>query len=102
MTDYMAEHIKGLPDPPVDELDIIEAYGGEGPKSPNSFDLYRVTPHAWNQGEEGKALEKKAEEDLKNPISMRKFGVPSTWYEAPHTYGCRDHRRGNHLLPRQH
>jgi beta-glucanase (GH16 family) len=89
MTDYMAEHVKGLPDPPVDELDVIEGYGGEGPKSPNSFDLYRVTPHAWNQGEEGKALEKRAEEDLKNPISMRKFGIPSTWYEAPHTYGCK-------------
>jgi hypothetical protein len=33
---------------PCDELDIIEAYGGEGPGHPNAKDAYMITPHAWN------------------------------------------------------
>src|SRR5437660_1732399 len=74
---------------PCDELDIIEAYGGEGPRTPNSYDKYQVTPHAWNQGEAGKAAEAKANADVHNPISMKKAGIPSTWYETFHTYGCK-------------
>ena len=72
-----------------DELDIIEAYGGEGPKAPNSFDLYRTASHAWGQGPEGEALQKAASEAMNNPISMRKFGIPSTWFEALHIYACK-------------
>jgi hypothetical protein len=88
MTDYMTDY-KILGDKtPVDELDIIEAYGGEGPGSPNADDKYMITPHCWNQGEAGKAIEKKAEVGLRNPAQMRKFGIPSTWFEAFHTYGC--------------
>jgi hypothetical protein len=37
-----------------DELDVIEAYGGEGPGEPNAGDTYMITPHCWNQGEAGK------------------------------------------------
>ena len=74
---------------PCDELDIIEAYGGEGPREPNAFDKYEVTPHAWNQGAAGKAAEKKAQAEIHNPISMKKAGIPSTWYETFHTYGCK-------------
>jgi len=74
---------------PGDELDIIEAYGGEGPPEPNAFDAYMICPHCWNQGEAGKALEKKAFEEMHNPIRMRRFGIPSTWFEAFHTYGCK-------------
>ncbi|MBN2477501.1 MAG: hypothetical protein JXB62_23040 [Pirellulales bacterium] len=88
LTDYMTDHVKGIK-VPCDELDIIEAYGGEGPGHPNAFDAYMICPHAWDQGESGKAIEKKAFESLHNPIRMRKFGIPSTWYEAPHTYGCK-------------
>lgn len=73
----------------VDELDIIEAYGGEGPRSPNALEAYMICPHAWNQGENGKALESKAFQAMHNPIRMKKFGIPSTWYEAAHTYGCK-------------
>lgn len=74
---------------PVDELDIIEAWGGNGPGQPNAHDRYQITPHAWNQGAAGHAIETAAYKEMKNPISMNKFGIPSTWYEAMHTYGCR-------------
>ena len=89
MTDYMTDY-KLLGDKtPVDELDIIEAYGGEGPHEPNSEDKYQVTPHAWNQGDAGKALADAAYAGMHNPITMHKFGIPSTWYETFHTYGCK-------------
>lgn len=91
LTDYMTEIKNGKPEGsmPVDELDIIEAYGGEGPGAPNSFDAYQIAPHAWNQGEAGKAAEKAAWNAVNNPIRMKKFGIPSTWYETFHTYGCK-------------
>ncbi len=90
LTDYMTDYVKGKGlQVPCDELDIIEAYGGEGPGKPNAFDKYMICPHCWNQGESGKAIEKKAFEGLRNPIRMRKFGIPSTWFEALHIYGCK-------------
>jgi hypothetical protein len=88
MTDYMTDHVKGR-EVPCDELDIIEAYGGEGPGSPNAHDTYMITPHCWNQGDTGKATEKAAFETLKNPAKMARFGIPSTWYDTFHTYGCK-------------
>ena len=89
MTDYMTDYKLKGDKTPVDELDIIEAYGGEGPHEPNADDTYMIAPHAWNQGEEGKRLENEAFKDIKNPARMRKLGVPSTWFEAFHTYGCK-------------
>jgi hypothetical protein len=88
MTDFMTDEIKGRK-VPCDELDVIEAYGGEGSGSPNAFDKYMITPHCWDQGETGKALGKAAFKELKNPIQMGKFGIPSAWFETFHTYGCR-------------
>jgi hypothetical protein len=88
LTDYMTDSLKGL-NVPCDELDIIEAYGGEGPHEPNAFDAFMITPHCWQQGESGRAIEKAAFEGMHNPIHMRKFGIPSTWYETFHTYGCK-------------
>ena len=85
LTDNLSKpDIKGC-----DELDIIEAYGGEGPGSPGSFDAYQITPHRWSQGKEGDAMANQAYKDLRNPCRMYKFGVTSTWYEAFHTYGCK-------------
>jgi beta-glucanase (GH16 family) len=89
MTDYLTDYNKLKDKTPVDELDIIEAYGGEGPGSPNADDRYMITPHCWNQGDEGKAVETKAFQALHNPIRLRKAGIPSTWFEALHTYGCK-------------
>jgi hypothetical protein len=89
MTDYMTDYQKKGDKTPCDELDIIEAYGGEGPRAPNAGDSYMITPHCWNQGEDGKAIEKKAYEGMHNPIHMHKAGIPSTWFEAFHVYGCK-------------
>jgi hypothetical protein len=88
LSDYMTDHLKGVK-VPCDELDIIEAYGGEGPRAPNAFDTYMVVPHAWDQGEAGKAIEKTAFAAVHAPIRMGKFGIPSAWFEAFHTYGCK-------------
>lgn len=89
MTDYMTDYKTAGANGPCDELDVIEAYGGEGAGSPNAHDTYMITPHCWNQGDEGKALEKKAFEALHNPCRMGAFGIPSTWYDTFHTYGCK-------------
>ncbi len=89
MTDYMTDYKAQGDKTPCDELDIIEAYGGEGPHEPNADDTYMITPHCWNQGEAGKAIETKAFADLHNPCRMRKFHLPSTWFETFHTYGCK-------------
>jgi beta-glucanase (GH16 family) len=72
---------------PTDELDIIEAYGGDGPGSPNCPNLYRTTPHAWNQPG-NKGLEEQANKDVHNPIDMNKFGI-SNWPDTFHIYGCK-------------
>jgi len=90
MTDYLTDtKARGGDKAPCDELDIVEAYGGEGPGRPNADDAYMITPHCWNQGDAGKAIETAANKALRNPCRMRKFGVPSTWFEAFHTYGCK-------------
>ena len=88
MTDYLTDY-KTLGDKtPTDELDVIEAYGGEGPHEPNSGDKYQITPHAWNQGDAGSSLASADYAALHNPAAMHAHGIPSTWYEALHTYGC--------------
>lgn len=71
-----------------DELDIIEAYGGEGIGKPNSGPIYRVTSHAWNQpGAPTDTCDNFYK--TRGAINMKRFGIPSTWYEAPHVYGCK-------------
>ena len=71
-----------------DELDIIEAYGGEGPHSPNAKDAYMITPHAWGQPGVATDIAEKAFKSI-SPVRMNKLGIPSTWYETSHTYGCK-------------
>jgi hypothetical protein len=89
MTDYMTAYDKLKDKTPCDELDVIEAYGGEGPHEPNAGDGYMITPHCWNQGDDGKAIETKAYKAMHNPIRMKKAGIPSTWFETFHVYGCK-------------
>jgi beta-glucanase (GH16 family) len=71
-----------------DELDIIEAYGGEGAGKPNSGPVYAATPHAWAQP----GAPTQIADDFyrtKAFVNMYNFGIPSTWYEASHIYGCK-------------
>jgi len=74
---------------PVDELDIMEGYGGEGPHQPThtsdtSKACYRITTHFWNQGAEGAAQPR-----VHDPVYMRQLGGKSAWWETFHTYGCK-------------
>lgn len=87
MTDYMTAQVKGKK-VPCDELDIIEAYGGEGPGHPNAGERYQIAPHAWDQSATEKAIADKAFKAI-NPVRMKKFGIPSTWFETFHIYGCK-------------
>ena len=88
MTDYMTEFNATGKSPPSDELDVIEAYGGEGPGHPNYGHGYQIAPHAWGQPEIAKAIADKAFKAF-NPVRMSTFGIPSTWYQALHIYGCK-------------
>jgi hypothetical protein len=84
MTDYMTERLKRAEKHGPDELDIIEAYGGEGPGRPNSDGKYRIASHYWNQGEAGKA-----QKVVDDPIPMLDLGGKSSWSDTFHTYGCK-------------
>ena len=84
MTNYMTERLKGAEKHGPDELDIIEAYGGEGPGRPNAYDKYRIVSHFWDPGEAGKA-----QKGVNEPISMNELGGKSTWSDTFHTYGCK-------------
>ncbi len=78
----------------TDELDIIEAYGGYGPKNPNSGGVYCQVSHFWGQEKPGWAKEK-LDDGTPNPdykpTSFRtdtlKLGNRSSWSWSPHTYG---------------
>jgi hypothetical protein len=84
MTDYMTERLKHAQKHGPDELDIIEAYGGEGPGRPNSDGRYRITSHFWDQGEAGKV-----QKGVDNAIPMYELGGKSSWSDSFHTYGCK-------------
>ncbi|MEX0655285.1 MAG: RICIN domain-containing protein [Phycisphaeraceae bacterium] len=76
---------KGL-DVPVDELDIIEAYGGEGPGNPSQTG-YWIHAHYWNQGPDG---EKDTTQDRfagKIPMTEIEGTGGASWFETFHTYG---------------
>ena len=98
MTDYMTGYDKLKDKTPCDELDIIEAYGGEGPGSPNADDTYMITPHCWNQGEHGKAIETKAFEGMQNPVTNAQVRHSVDLVrDVPHIR-LQDHPDRHHLL----
>ena len=99
LSDYMTEWVRTKKDVPCDELDVIEAYGGEGPKSPNAFDKYCVTPHAWSQPDQQpkeaamkqiRAGKGSAAMDwAPQVVAMKNIGIPSTWYQTMHIYAVK-------------
>lgn len=72
-----------------DELDVMEGYGGEGPKNPNQRGKYVVTTHYWSQGPGGKGEDKAQEGYGGKNIWMYDLqnGRGSSWFESFHTYG---------------
>jgi hypothetical protein len=82
---------KNSPTKGCDEDDIIEAYGGQGPRNPN-FVGYAATSHFWAQpkpawqlqkGADGKTLYHGGHVD----VPMMSLGGKSTWSTTFHTYG---------------
>ncbi len=76
---------KGLREP-ADELDVIEAYGGEGSGAPNQRG-YWIHSHYWNQAPDGK--KDYTQDRFGGMIKMHE--VPglsgASWFETFHTYG---------------
>ena len=74
---------------PCDELDIIEAYGGMGPKNPN-FVGYAATSHFWAQHDQPwmKGPDGKPKYHGHVDVKMMDLGGKSTWSTTFHTYGC--------------
>ena len=82
---------------PCDELDILEGYGGNGPHEPNAGDTFMITPHDWAYPSKlARITNAMLHRDFPypHPCHMKAFGIPSTWYETFHTYGCK-------ITPRQ-
>jgi len=77
-----------------DELDVIEAYGGYGPKNPNSGGHYSVTTHFWAQPKPD-WVDAKGKDGKPNPLYKHHSTVPdamelggrSSWSATFHTYG---------------
>jgi hypothetical protein len=77
-----------------DELDIIEAYGGYGPKNPNSGGKYGIVTHLWKQATPD-WFAQKGPDGKPNPKHLPHSAVPDTmtlggkssWSHTFHTYG---------------
>jgi len=77
-----------------DELDIIEAYGGYGPKNPNSGGKYGIVTHFWKQPTPD-WFAQKGPDGKPNPLYRPHSAVPDTmelggksaWSHTFHTYG---------------
>ena len=67
---------------PGDELDIIEAYGGQGKGNPD-FWGYNCTTHFWEQRDE----DGHPREAVHKSIDMLSIGGRSSWSTTFHTYG---------------
>ncbi|MFI5379476.1 MAG: hypothetical protein ACHRHE_09280, partial [Tepidisphaerales bacterium] len=75
----------------TDELDVIEAYGGYGPKNPNSGGKYGIVSHFWKQPKPEWSTEKGPDGKLLHPSSATPdtmtLGGKSSWSHTFHTYG---------------
>ena len=90
MTDYLTDHARLKDKTPCDELDVIEAYGGEGPREPNAGDTLHDHPALLESGRGRQGdRDRRPSRPMRNPIRMRKFGIPSSWFETFHVYGCK-------------
>ena len=80
-----------------DELDVIECYGGYGPRNPNHGGHYGVTTHFWGQDKDPRLAwaREKLPDGGKNPdykpphrwMDAMEYGGKSSWSWTFHTYG---------------
>jgi len=78
-----------------EELDVIEAYGGYGPKNPNSGGKYSITTHFWNSKQKPDWASKRGPDGKPNPLykpsstvtDTLTLGGGSSWSWTFHTYG---------------
>ncbi len=92
--DYKTVASKGC-----DELDVIEAYGGYGPRNPNAGGKYNISNHFWGQPEPAWAEvwghpdpTKKGPDGKKllphwATVDTMELGGKSSWSTTFHTYG---------------
>ena len=80
----------------TDELDIIEAYGGYGPRNPNTRrGQFHHVSHFWGQNPQPEWVDKKLKDGTDNPKyqphsflpATEELGEGSWWSWTPHTYG---------------
>lgn len=69
---------------PVDELDVVEAYGGAGRKNPN-HPGYTCFTHFWRQFDESGRPRK----GIKRLVPIMELGGRSYWSTTFHTYGVK-------------
>ena len=80
-----------------DELDVLECYGGYGPRHPNHGAHYGITSHFWGQDKDPRLAwaRKKLPDGSQNPdyraphvwADMTPVGGKSSWSWTFHTYG---------------
>jgi hypothetical protein len=70
---------------PVDELDIIEAYGGMGKGNAHSDSKYHIVSHFWKQRHPDGSPRK----EYNTVVPMTTLGGKSNWTETFHTYAVR-------------
>jgi hypothetical protein len=73
---------KGVNTEPADELDTIEAYGGEGPGNPNQAYGYWNASHTWNYTSTVKG-------GIYKQQPMNLIGGGAGWAFTPHVYGTK-------------
>lgn len=68
----------------ADELDIVEAYGGVGPKNPNHAG-YSIVSHFWQQTNSDGSKKK----DVSQRVPVMQLGGRSYWSTTFHTYAVK-------------
>jgi hypothetical protein len=69
---------------PADELDIVESYGGVGPKNPNHSG-YSIVSHFWRQTHPDGSQKK----NVTRRVPIMELGGRSYWSTTFHTYAVR-------------
>lgn len=71
----------------TDEQDVIEAYGGEGPGTPNAARAYNVTSHEWTPTGQNPLYTTANGSHISSIIDMSTKGGQAGWSYTPHVYG---------------